>query len=57
MRRLQEDSIQVVERRSWLSIFHLALRGRFSSDEVIGAVQYWLKTEPENFFSDGIKNL
>jgi hypothetical protein len=33
-----------------------ALRGRFSSDEeVIGAVQYWLKAQPKNFFSDGIK--
>jgi hypothetical protein len=34
-----------------------ALRGRrFSSDEeVIGAVQNWLKTQPKNFFSDGIK--
>jgi hypothetical protein len=34
-----------------------ALRGRrFSSDEeVIGAVQNWLKTRPKNFFfSDGI---
>jgi hypothetical protein len=33
-----------------------ALRGRiFSSDEVIGAVQNWLKTQPKNFLSDGIK--
>jgi hypothetical protein len=34
-----------------------ALRGRrFSSDEeVIGAVQNWLKTQPRNFFYDGIK--
>jgi hypothetical protein len=31
-----------------------ALRGRkFSSDEVIGAVQNWLKTQPKTFFSDG----
>jgi histone-lysine N-methyltransferase SETMAR len=37
-----------------------ALRGkRFSSDEeVIVAVQNWLKTQPKNFFfSDGIKKL
>jgi hypothetical protein len=37
-----------------------ALRGRrFSSDEeVIGAVQNWLKTQPKNFFfSDGIKKI
>jgi hypothetical protein len=36
-----------------------ALRGRrFSSDkDVIGAVQKWLKTQPKNFFSDGIKKL
>jgi histone-lysine N-methyltransferase SETMAR len=37
-----------------------AVRGnRFSSDEeVIGAVENWLKTQPENFFfSDGIKKL
>jgi hypothetical protein len=35
-----------------------ALRGRgFSSDEeVIGAVQNWLKTQPK-IFSDGIKKL
>jgi hypothetical protein len=36
-----------------------ALRGRrFSSDEeIIGAVQNWLKTQPKNlFFSDGINN-
>jgi hypothetical protein len=34
-----------------------ALRGRrFSSDEeIIGAVQNWLKTQPKNFFPDGIK--
>jgi hypothetical protein len=34
-----------------------ALKGRrFSSDEdVIGTVQNWLETEPNNFFSDGIK--
>jgi hypothetical protein len=34
-----------------------AVRGRrFSSDEeVIGAVQNWLKTQPENFLADGIK--
>jgi hypothetical protein len=34
-----------------------ALRGRrFSSDEeVTGAVQNLLKTQPKNFFSDGIK--
>jgi hypothetical protein len=34
-----------------------ALRGRrFSSDEeVIGAVQNWLKTQPKNFFPEGIK--
>jgi hypothetical protein len=33
------------------------LRGRrFSSDEEdIGAVQNWLKTQPKNFLSDGIK--
>jgi hypothetical protein len=31
---------------------------RFSSDEeVTGAVQNWLKTQPQNFSSDGIKNL
>jgi hypothetical protein len=36
-----------------------ALRGRrFSSDEeVIGAVQNWLKTQPKHFISDGIKKL
>jgi hypothetical protein len=37
-----------------------ALRGRrFTSDEeVTGAVQNWLKTEPKKlFFSDRIKNL
>jgi len=35
-----------------------ALRERFSSDEeVTGAVQNWLKTQPQNFSSDGIKNL
>jgi hypothetical protein len=36
-----------------------ALRGRrFSSDEeVTGAVQNWLKTQPKNFFSDGIKKV
>jgi hypothetical protein len=29
--------------------------GRFSSDEeVIGAVQNWLKTRPKNFFPEGI---
>jgi hypothetical protein len=35
------------------------LRGRrFSSyEEVIGAMQNWLKTQPKNFFSDGIKKL
>jgi hypothetical protein len=35
------------------------LRGRrFSSDqEIIGAVQNWLKKQPKNFFSDGIKRL
>jgi hypothetical protein len=34
-----------------------ALRGRrFSSDEeVIGAVQNWLKMKQRNFFSDGMK--
>jgi hypothetical protein len=34
-----------------------ALRGRrFSSnEEVIDAVKNWLKTQPKNFFSDGIK--
>jgi histone-lysine N-methyltransferase SETMAR len=34
-----------------------ALRGRiFSSyEEIIGAVQNWLKTHPKNLFSDGIK--
>jgi hypothetical protein len=33
-----------------------AVRGRrFSYDEVTGAVQSWLKTQPKNFFfSDGI---
>jgi hypothetical protein len=32
-----------------------ALRGRFSSDdEVIGAVQNWLKTQSKNFSLDGI---
>jgi hypothetical protein len=36
-----------------------ALRGRrFSSDEeVIGAVQNWLKTQPKTFFSDSIKKI
>jgi hypothetical protein len=36
-----------------------ALRGRrFSSDEeVIGAVQNWLKTQPKTFFSDVIEKL
>jgi histone-lysine N-methyltransferase SETMAR len=30
--------------------------GRFSSDEdVIGAAQNWLKMQPKNFLSDGIK--
>jgi hypothetical protein len=46
-----------------LSDFHMfgpmkdALRGtRFSSDEeVIGAVQNWLKMRPKNYVSDGIK--
>jgi hypothetical protein len=33
-----------------------ALRGRrFSSDEVIGAVQNWLKTRPKNFFRTELK--
>jgi hypothetical protein len=36
-------------------------RRRFSSDEVIGAMQNWLKTQPKkkkkNFFSDGIRKL
>jgi hypothetical protein len=34
-----------------------ALRGRRfpSDDEVIGAVQNWLKTQSKNFFSEGIK--
>jgi hypothetical protein len=32
-----------------------ALRGSFLSDEeIICAVQNWLKTEPENCFPDGI---
>jgi hypothetical protein len=31
---------------------------RFSSEkEVIGTVQNWLRTQPNNFFSDGIKKL
>jgi hypothetical protein len=35
-----------------------AQRGRrFSSDEVIRTVQNWLKTQPKNFFPDGIKKL
>jgi hypothetical protein len=36
-----------------------AIRGRkFSSDEeVTGAVQNWLKTQPKELFSDGIKKL
>jgi hypothetical protein len=36
-----------------------ALRGRrFSSDEVIGAVQNWLKTQPKNvFFLTKLKSL
>jgi len=35
-----------------------AQRGRrFSSDEVISTVQNWLKTQPKNFFPDGIKKL
>jgi hypothetical protein len=36
-----------------------AVRGRrFSSDEeVSGVVQNWLKTQPKNFLSDGIKKL
>jgi hypothetical protein len=36
-----------------------ALRGRrfSSSEEVIGAVQNWLKTQPKNFLSRGIKKL
>jgi hypothetical protein len=36
-----------------------ARRGRkFSSDEeVIGAVQNWLKMEPKNFFLTALKNL
>jgi hypothetical protein len=36
-----------------------ALRGRSSSDEeVVGAVQNWLKMQPKNFFfSDGIEKL
>jgi hypothetical protein len=35
-----------------------ALRGRsFASDEVIGAVQNWLKTPPKTFFFlTGLKN-
>jgi hypothetical protein len=33
-----------------------ALRGRrFSSDEVSGAVQNWLKTQPKNFFLTELK--
>jgi hypothetical protein len=33
-----------------------ALRGRrfLSDEEVVGAVQNWLKTQPKNLFSDGI---
>jgi hypothetical protein len=36
-----------------------ALSGRrFSSyEEVIGAVQNWLKSEPKSFYLEGIKNL
>jgi hypothetical protein len=35
-----------------------ALRWRFSTDEVIGAVQNWLKTQLKNFhIPDGIKEL
>jgi kynureninase len=35
-----------------------ALRGRFSSDEeVIGMVQNWLKSQPKELFSAGIKKL
>jgi hypothetical protein len=30
-------------------------RGRFSSDEVKGAVQKWLKTQPKSLLSDRIK--
>jgi hypothetical protein len=30
-----------------------ALRGRFSSDKEVGAVENWLKTQPKNFFSVG----
>jgi hypothetical protein len=40
--------------QSWFGIFHLALRGRrFSSDEeVVDALQNWLKTQPQKkFFS------
>jgi hypothetical protein len=32
-----------------------ALKGRFSSGEVIGAVQNWLKTRPEAFFLTELK--
>jgi hypothetical protein len=32
--------------------------GRFSSDEeVIGAVQNWLKKQPKNFFLTKLKNM
>jgi hypothetical protein len=36
-----------------------ALRGRrfLSDEEVIGALQDWLKMQPKNLFSDGIKKL
>jgi hypothetical protein len=45
--------------QSWFSIFHLALKGkRFSSvEEVVGAVQNWLKAQPKNFSLTELKTL
>ena len=45
------------------SDFHLfgplknALRGRFAADEVKEVVHDWLRSQPQTFFSNGIKKL
>jgi hypothetical protein len=42
--------------RTTLRLPYVGPNERFSSDEVTGAVQNWLKTQPKNF-SDDIKKL
>jgi hypothetical protein len=56
------NNIQADDRMLWENrpiTVDETLRGRrlSSEEEVIGAVQNWLKTQPKNFFSDGIKKL